>query len=89
MIINTLQLIVSATGAVLLAWELARYATETRPIPWHVKPFTCRPCLTFWLVLGLVALVLHGTGVAWFAAPISAFSTYFILSRKSRIINED
>lgn len=36
----------------LLGWVL----TEVTRLPWAFKPFNCRPCLTFWLTLGGVAV---------------------------------
>jgi hypothetical protein len=36
---------------VLISYTLAWLLTEVRPIPWRVKPFSCRGCLSFWLTL--------------------------------------
>lgn len=33
----------------LIMWVLAWYLTEKAPRQIPVKPFNCRPCLTFWL----------------------------------------
>lgn len=35
----------------LTTWALGWYLTEKREPVIKVKPFNCRPCLTFWLTL--------------------------------------
>ncbi len=47
----------------LLAYLLGWFLTDVRPLPWHFKPFNCRPCLTFWLTAGLNFVF------AWIVAP--------------------
>lgn len=43
----------------LTAWALAWLFTEQIVLPWKVKPFNCRACLSFWItwVLGTVYAV--------------------------------
>lgn len=83
---------VVAVGVGLLGWEIARHATEERPLPWNFKPFNCRACLTFWLVLLLEGLAFHVvTPVPWWPAVvcalISAFSAFFIFKNKYKVYN--
>lgn len=62
---DTLIFLVGVTAIVtlnaLLAFTLGWLFTEVVRLPLKFKPFTCRPCLTFWftVVLGVVlALIL-------------------------------
>lgn len=62
---ETLIFLVGVTAIValnaLLAFTLGWLFTEVVRLPLNFKPFTCRPCLTFWftVVLGIVlALIL-------------------------------
>lgn len=60
-------LAVIALLAHLLGWVL----TEVTALPWDFKPFNCRPCLTFWLTWGGIALCAPIIGAKLAAAGIT------------------
>jgi hypothetical protein len=53
----------------LIMYVLGWFLTEVIALPWKVKPFTCRECLTFWFTL------LAGCTLGFFITPHLSIGT--------------
>ena len=73
-------IIVNAVAANYLGWLLTEWK---RPL-FNFKPFSCRPCLTFWLTLAMGAAIIYLCGSAVVAAAVlsTALTNYFIIKSK-------
>lgn len=64
---DTLLFLIGVTAIIafnyLIAYVLGWLLTEVIILPWNVKPFNCRPCLTFWFT------VLLNFVLSWIVAP--------------------
>lgn len=64
---DTLIFLIGVTALIaaasLIGWALGWLFTEVIRLPLNFKPFTCRPCLTFWATAGLNFVL------AWVIAP--------------------
>lgn len=95
---ETLIYLIQITALLAANWLVAKYLswvlTEWKRPLFQFKPFSCRPCLSFWLTCGMGAPLVVYIADEWhdvityllaLAVVLSAFLNYIVINSKIQI----